>query len=456
MTGQSNIPVIENPLHAPFLKGSEGGFATATIESLSYDARGVTHIEGKAVFVEGALPGETVRLAILRQHRRYDNARLAEVLEPSPDRVAPPCPHFGVCGGCSLQHLRTDAQLAAKQYILASHLTHIGKVMPEAWLAPLAGAPFGYRRRARLGVRLVPKKGGVLIGFREKRRSYIAPLMQCLTLTPETSALLPALKSLVESLSGPDQLPQIEVAVGDNAVALTFRHLYELTEEDRNRLRTFGERHRTQIWLQSGGPDSLTALWPGSPERLRYSIPEFGVTLEFRPTDFVQVNAPMNQQMVGQAMKLLDLAPQDRVLDLFCGLGNFTLPIARRAGHVLGVEAEGSAVEMARQNARLNKIDNVEFRAVNLYDEKSSAAPWGDFHFDKLLLDPPRTGAIEAIKRLADPLPGRIVYVSCNPSTLARDSQYLAQVLGYRLATAGAMDMFPQTSHVESMALFVR
>lgn len=427
----------------------------ARVESFSHDGRGVARIGGKATFIEGALPGEVVRFRYLNRHRNYDNGRLVEVIAPSSDRVTPPCPHFGSCGGCSLQHMTPAAQLAAKQQTLAEQLQRLGKVDPETWLAPLAGPAWGYRRRARLGVRFVPSKGGVLVGFREKRKSFIANLDSCAVLPPAVSALLPALRRLIGGLSCPDRIPQIEAAVGNDATALVFRHLVPLTENDRAQLRGFGERHGMQIHLQAHGPETIEALWPASPAPLYYRLPEFDVAIEFRPTDFVQVNAELNAAMVRQAPVLLELKPEDRVLDLFCGLGNFTLPLARRAGQALGIEADAGLVEGARANAARNGLANVEFRSGNLYDE-TGPVPWQGFTFNKLLLDPPRSGAMEAIKRLTERLPERIVYVSCYPATLARDAEYLVRVLGYRLAAAGAMDMFPHTGHIESMALFVR
>jgi 23S rRNA (uracil1939-C5)-methyltransferase len=433
-----------------------GDTGVATIESLNHDARGVARVNGKVTFIEGALPGESVRFRYLNRRKSYDNAVLLDVLTPSPDRIAPRCPHFGVCGGCSLQHLRLSAQLAAKQRVLADSLGHIGKVEPETWLAPLAGQEWGYRRRARLGVRLVPKKGGVLVGFRERRRSFVTNLSECPVLEDRVSRLLPGLRALIAGLSCPDRIPQIEVAVADNAVALVFRHLVALVSTDLEQLSAFGERHGLQIYLQGAGPDSVAPLSPRAPEALCYRLPEQDVTIRFGPADFVQVNGEVNRQMVAQALKLLELKPADRVLDLFCGLGNFTLPLARRCQQVLGIEADGTAVAAARANAALNAIANVEFRAGNLYDEEARQDPWGEFQFEKLLLDPPRSGAIEVLKRLRAPLPRRIVYVSCSPATLARDAEYLVRALGYRLVTAGAMDMFPHTSHVESMALFVQ
>jgi 23S rRNA (uracil1939-C5)-methyltransferase len=435
---------------------ASGDTGVATIESLNHDARGVARVNGKVTFIEGALPGESVRFRYLNRRKSYDNAVLLDVLTPSPDRIAPRCPHFGVCGGCSLQHLRLSAQLAAKQRVLADSLAHIGKVEPGTWLAPLAGQGWGYRRRARLGVRLVPKKGGVLVGFRERRRSFVTNLSECPVLEDRVSRLLPGLRALIAGLSCPDRIPQIEVAVADNAVALVFRHLVALVSTDLEQLSAFGERHGLQIYLQGAGPDSVAPLSPRAPEALCYRLPEQDVTIRFGPADFVQVNGEVNRQMVAQALKLLELKPADRVLDLFCGLGNFTLPLARRCQQVLGIEADGTAVAAARANAALNAIANVEFRAGNLYDEEARQDPWGEFQFEKLLLDPPRSGAIEVLKRLRAPLPRRIVYVSCSPATLARDAEYLVRALGYRLVTAGAMDMFPHTSHVESMALFVQ
>ncbi len=429
--------------------------AEAHIGSFSHDGRGVARIEGKATFIEGALPGEVVRFRYLNRHRNYDIGRLIEVVTPSPDRVTPRCPHFGVCGGCSLQHMTPGVQLTAKQQILVEQLERLGKVKPETWLAPLAGPAWGYRRRARLGVRRVPSKGGVQVGFREKRKSFIANLESCAVLAPRVSALLPALRQLITNLSCPDRIPQVEVAVGDNDTALVFRHLVPLTENDRTQLHVFGEQHGMQIYLQPHGPESLETLWPNDPTPLYYRLPEFEVSIQFRPTDFIQVNAELNAAMVRQALALLELKSEDRVLDLFSGLGNFTLPLARRAGQVLGIEADAELIEGARANAARNDLNNVEFRTGNLYDE-AGPSPWEGYTFNKLLLDPPRSGAMEAIRRLAEPLPERIVYVSCYPATLARDAEYLVRVLGYRLAAAGAMDMFPHTSHVESMALFVR
>ncbi|MGE5240161.1 MAG: 23S rRNA (uracil(1939)-C(5))-methyltransferase RlmD [Bacteroidota bacterium] len=429
--------------------------AIATVVSLSHDGRGVARLDGKTVFIEGALPGERVRFRYFNKYKNYDSGGLVDILEASPDRVTPPCPHFGVCGGCDLQHLRAELQIQAKQRIVAEQLAHLGKVEPQNWLAPITGPALDYRRRARLGVRHVPSQGGVVIGFRERRRSFIANLDTCPVLDPKIVALLPALRAVIGALSRPDRIPQIEVAVGDADFALVFRHLVPFQDRDREQLRAFGERHGAQIYTQRGGPDSALILWPSEPRGLYYRLPEFDVDIRFQPTDFVQINSAVNRAMVSQAVRLLEPKSNEQVLDLFCGLGNFTLPLARHAGQVLGVEADGDLVQRARQNAQRHGMANVEFRSADLYQETTPAS-WGEFRPDKLLLDPPRSGAMEAIKALVEPLPSRIVYVSCYPATLARDSQYLVHVSGYRLEAAGVMDMFPQTSHVETMALFVR
>ena len=432
-----------------------GDQAVVTVTSLSHDGRGVARIDGKTVFIEGALPGERVRFRYFNKYKNYDSGGLVEILEASPDRVTPPCPHFGVCGGCDLQHLRPEVQIQTKQRIVAGQLAHLGKVEPQNWLAPVIGPALGYRRRARLGVRHTSSQGGMLIGFRERRRSFIANLDACLVLDPKIAALLPAMRAVIGELSRPDRIPQVEVAAGDEDFTLVFRHLVPLQDRDKELLCAFGERHGVQIYTQRGGPDSAVALWPSEPRRLYYRLPEFDVDIRFQPTDFVQINGAVNRATVNQAIQLLEPKRDEQVLDLFCGLGNFTLPLARHAGRVLGIEAGADLVQRARENAQRQGMDNVEFRAADLYQE-TAPAPWGEFRPDKLLLDPPRSGAMEAIKALAEPLPSRIVYVSCYPATLARDSQYLVHVLGYRLEAAGVMDMFPQTSHVETMALFVR
>ncbi len=436
-----------------------GDVAVARIESLDYEGNGVARIDGKTVFIQGALPGDEVRFRYHNKKRNFDTGGVIEILIPSQDRVVPRCPYFGICGGCRLQHLRPEAQLREKQHVLRDSLAHIGKVQPDAWLPPLHGPVWGYRRKARLGVRFVAKKGGVLVGFREKRHSFITPLGSCEVLDPAVSALLPPLRILIAGLSRPERMPQIEVAVSDPVgdapcVALVFRHLEPLTAKDLGQLCQFGERRAVQIFLQPAGPDSISRLWPESAD-LVYRLPEQGIELRFEPNDFVQVNAAINRALIARALEILDPGSSEAVLDLFCGLGNFSLPLARRARRVLGVEGDNALVARARTNAAHNGIENAEFLAADLYATDGPAS-WGDERFDKWLLDPPRTGAMEVLKRLpADGSgPRRIVYVSCNPGTLARDSEVLVHVKGYRLACAGVLDMFPHTSHVESLALF--
>ena len=426
----------------------------AAIDSLAHDGRGVAHIDGKATFIEAALPGEEVLFVYRKRHRRYDEGEALEIITPSSQRVMPRCPHFSVCGGCSLQHVAPEAQIHMKEEILLENLRRIGDVMPAEVMPPLTGPHWAYRRRARLGAKYVDKKQAMLVGFRERRSSYLADISRCEILHPAVGEHLLELRALLQGLQAYKHIPQIEVAAGDDAIALVFRHLESLSEPDRSALRDFGERYGFYIYLQSGGPDSVVALWPQEPH-LTYSLPDFELTLEFLPTDFTQVNGEMNRHMVAQAITLLDLGPQERVLDLFCGLGNFTLPIARRAGGVVGVEGDAKLVQRARDNAVRNGIANAEFHAADLATPDASW-PWLEGGFDKILLDPPRTGALDAVRRIGPLHASRIVYVSCNPATFARDAAELVHEHGYRLLRAGVMDMFPHTTHVECMALFER
>ncbi len=423
------------------------------IDSLNHDGRGVARVDGKVVFIDGALPGEDVLFRYRKRRGKYDSGAIVEILKPSPDRIVAACAHHGVCGGCSLQHLRPAAQIAAKEQVLRDALTRLAKVPVAHWLSPVTGPPWGYRRKARLGARLVPKKGGALVGFREKRSAFITPLEDCKTLDPRFAARLPDLQGLLSQLSCPDRIPQIEVAAGDDAAALVFRHLDPLTAGDVELLRAFGRRHGLQIHLQPKGPDSIHALWPRPAPMLSYRLPEHDIEILFQATDFTQVNSAVNRQMVDQAVALLDPQPRDRILDLFCGLGNFTLPLARRAGLVLGIEADARLVVRAEHNARHNGIENARFRAADLAGAAASRS-WDDFNFNKVLLDPPRPGAMDVIKQLPSAGVERIVYVSCNPATLARDSEDLVHISGYRLSQAGVIDMFPHTTHVESIAVF--
>lgn len=427
-----------------------------TVDSLAHDGRGVAHVEGKAVFVAGALPGERVLLGRRRRHRSFDEAELGSIETPSPQRVAPKCAHFGVCGGCSLQHLDAAAQLAFKQQHLLEQLERIGGVQPQRVLPPLASDPWNYRRRARLGAKYVPKKGKVLVGFRERAAPFIAQLQRCEILAAPVDGLIEPLSALLTGLTIRAQTPQIEVAVADNATALVFRVLAQPSAEDRAALAQFGAQHGIRIYLQPGGLDTIAPLEEGEPaEPLFYRLPEFDVTLEFGPSDFIQVNGPLNRRLVCQAVELLACEPSERVLDLFCGLGNFTLALARRCGEVLGVEGDAGLTARAAANARRNGIANAQFRSADLFVADESR-PWMQQKFGRVLLDPPRAGAREVLPSVARCGAERVVYISCHPGSLARDAGILVHDLGFRLEAAGAMDMFPHTAHVESMAVFVR
>ena len=431
----------------------------ADVTDLAHDGRGVARIDGKAVFVAGALEGERVRVRLHQRHRHFDEAEVVEVIAASPHRVEPKCPHFGVCGGCSLQHLDAGAQIAAKQRVLADNFARIGKVEPGHWLPPLAGEPWGYRRKGRLSVRAVAKKGRVLVGFREGANPrYVADIRHCDVVHPALGTKIELIGELVGSLEAAADIAQIEFAAGDYTVALVFRHLQPLSEGDQAALVAFGQRHGFAIYLQPGGVSSVHPLWPEAP-RLAFKLSPGGgaqdVELAFRPLDFVQVNAGMNQRMLACAMKLLDPQPTDRVLDLFCGLGNFTLPIARRVAEVAGVEGEHGLVERAGENARRNRIANASFHVANLFEDQRGA-DWARQPWDKLLLDPPRAGADQVLAYLPHKATNRIVYVSCHPASLARDAGILVNQHGFRLSEAGVMDMFPHTAHVESIAVFER
>jgi len=425
-----------------------------TVESLSHDGRGVAHLDGKAVFVDGALPGEVVGFEYLATHRKFDEGRVTVVHQASPDRVTPRCPHFGVCGGCSLQHLDAGAQIRAKQQVLLDNLRRIGSVEPGVLLPVLSGPVWGYRSKARLAAKYVHKKGRLLVGFREKRNPYVADLVRCDVLHPSVGEHLPELSALVDRLDARARIPQIEVAVSESVTALVFRHLDPLCEGDLVQLRQFAIERSMHIYLQPGGPETVRLLWPQQ-SILAYHLPARDVEIRFLPTDFTQVNTAINEQMVERVLQLLQPGPQDRVLDLFCGLGNFTLPMARLAGSVTGVEGEAGLVSRARANAQLNGIDNVVFHVDDLAADTPDPG-WSGGHYDKLLLDPPRSGAAAVLPVIGRIRPGRIVYVSCHPGSLARDAGLLVNQLGYRLQAAGVMDMFPHTAHVESIALFER
>ncbi|HEY8011974.1 MAG TPA: 23S rRNA (uracil(1939)-C(5))-methyltransferase RlmD [Rudaea sp.] len=426
----------------------------ADITDLTHDGRGVAHIAGKAVFVAGALAGERVKLRYTGKHRHYDEAAVEEILLASPDRVVPRCAHFGVCGGCALQHLDPAAQIAAKQRALLENLERIGKVQPQALLEPVTGTPWGYRRKARLSVKFVDKKGRMLVGFRESNGRYVADIRRCEVLHPAVGERIEALAALLESLQAKREIAQIEVAAGDDLVALVFRHLQPLSEQDRSALVEFGKTHQLGIFLQPGGIDSVAPLWPEQAQ-LSFRLPKYDVELDFRPLDFIQVNGGMNRRMIDHALGLLDPQPTDRVLDLFCGLGNFTLPLARRAAQVTGVEGEAGLVRRAQENAQRNKVENATFYSADLAADQRGA-PWAKADYELLLLDPPRSGADAVLEYLPKRSTRRVVYVSCHPASLARDAGILVERHGFILRSAGVMDMFPHTAHVESIALFER
>lgn len=428
----------------------------ALIDSLDQEGRGVTRPGGKVVFVEGALPGEKVEIATQRRKPSYDLARVTQVLHPSFARVVPRCPHFGNCGGCSLQHQEFSAQVAAKQRALEDVLWRIGRVRPEQILAPIYGMPWHYRARARLSVRLVPRKGGVLVGFHEKHSSYVADMDSCLVLPQAVSDLLRPLRALIGGLSVADRLPQVEVAAGERFTVLVLRILDPLSADDEAALRAFGDAHGVHLWLQPKGPDTARPFHPAGGGLPSYLLPDFGLELFFRPTEYTQVNPSLNRVLVRRALSLLDPRPGERIADFFCGLGNFTLPIARRGAQVTGFEGSPPLVARGEENARRNGLEGrASFRVLDLFRvEPSDIAAHG--RFDKWLVDPPRDGAVELVKALPEDAPPRIVYVSCNPATLARDAAVLTQVKGYRLSAAGVANMFPHTSHVESVAVFER
>jgi len=424
---------------------------TGRVESLNHEGAGVVRA-GKAVFVAGALPGESVSFIRRQHHRQHDEAELIEVLEPVPGRVAPRCAHFGRCGGCALQHLDGAAQLAIKAQQLRDSLVRIGRVEPRAWLEPLTGPAWNYRRRARLGARYVRAQGRSLVGFRERYSSRVARLERCEVLVPPVDALLAPLGELLTRLSIRERVPQIEVASTATCTALVVRVLEPPSEADREALLGFEQAHGVRILLQPAGPASVHTLREPAPA-LEYALPEWDVRMQFEPTDFIQVNEPLNRALVGRVIELLALDAAARVLDLYCGLGNFTLPIARRAGAVTGIEGEAGLVARARANAALNGIGHAQFHAANLDDPGCASAPWAQAGYTHVLLDPPRTGARAILPLLASLKPVRLVYVSCHPGSLARDLGILVHELGFELLAAGIADMFPQTSHVESVAV---
>lgn len=428
---------------------------TANITSESHDGRGIAigH-DGKTTFINGALIGETVQYRLSKLHRKYNEADVVEIITASPQRTSPECKHFGVCGGCSLQHMNQLAQIQLKQQTLLDQLKHFGHIEPESLLTPISAGEYNYRRKARLGVRYVEKKGKMFVGFREKASRYLADIDTCAILHPSVGQRLPEIKALMLSLEQFEQIPQIEIAVGDDATALIIRHMNDLPESDINKCREFAKTHQIHLYLQANPPVPLQKIWPEDQNhRLTYALTDYQINIHFHPLDFTQVNAELNPLMVKQACELLDPQSTETVLDLFCGLGNFTLPLAKSAKHVTGVEGSLDMVERAKENAEINHLSNTSFFAENLAAIPKTKPDWMQQTYDKILLDPPRTGAKDIIHHFSTFDAKRIVYVSCNPATLARDAGLLAKI-GYKLKKVGIINMFPQTSHIEAMAVF--
>jgi 23S rRNA (uracil1939-C5)-methyltransferase len=430
------------------------GPAEATIESLSHEGRGIATINGKKVFIHGALPGETVSFRYTFSKKSHaEGITESIILNPSPDRATPKCTFYDICGGCQLQHMTIEKQLSLKENTLLEQLQHFGELSPEILLPPLTGEPYSYRRKARLGARYVIKKERVLVGFRERNGRYIADMDQCEILDPRIGLKIKALANLIETLSCPRELPQIEVAISDKVCALILRHLVPLTADDLMKLSHFSSDENITFYLQPGGPDTITSLHPEDNTLLSYELSHFNITLDFHPSDFVQVNHEMNQALVKQAVKLLDPQPEETILDLFCGLGNFSLPIATRCKKVVGIEGDKKMVARATQNAKKNFLSNTEFFTADL-SQNFLGQDFAKIHFDKLFIDPPRCGAPAVIEQIPHFNPSLIVYVSCNPATLARDAKEIVQSHGYTLKSAGIINMFPHTGHVESIAIF--
>jgi 23S rRNA (uracil1939-C5)-methyltransferase len=427
-----------------------------TIESLDQEGRGIAHAEGKVIFIEGALTGEVVSYASYRKKPSFELAQMTALHRAASIRVEPKCNHYGMCGGCSMQHLDSRVQVAVKQRILEDSLSRIGKVKPESILPAIYGQAWGYRERARISAKYVIKKEKMLVGFHEKRSSFVADMQSCEILEPKVASLIQPLANLLAGLSIRDKLPQIEVAVGENVYVLVLRIMAPLSSEDEAALRAFADQHSVQFWLQTKGPETVVPFYPLDAPELTYSLPEFGVVMPFAPGEFTQVNSQLNRVMISRAIRLLDPQKGERIVDFFCGLGNFTLPIARSGAQVTGIEGSDALVKRAAQNAASNTLSaNTAFSARNLFEmDEAALAALG--RFDKWLIDPPRDGAMELVKSITPEIaPDLIVYVSCNPATLARDAAELV-LRGYVLKSAGVMNMFPQTSHVESIAVFVR
>jgi len=424
-----------------------------TIEKLSHDGRGIAYLDGKIQFVDGALTGETVKAVYTDTRSRFDELKAQKIMTASEDRVVPPCVHAQVCGGCSLQHISPAAQIKFKQSVLQEQFKHFGNISTCTLLEPVIGPVSGYRRKARLGVHYNKKRKEITLGFREKSSGVISGINECMVLDERIATKITALRELICTLDICRSIPQVEFAVGDKDVALTFRHMTLLRDGDAQKLIEFGSKHNFHIYLQPEGPASVHRIYPsGGEERLSYCLDEFSLDMKFHPNDFTQVNADINTKMISRAIEWLDLSSEDRVLDLFCGLGNFTLPLARKAGKVIGIEGNESMVVRGRENAVFNKLGNIEFYGANLQADFTKNK-WAKDGFDKILIDPPRSGALDVVQYLPAFGAKKIVYVSCNPATLARDAGVLVEH-GYTMVKAGVMDMFPHTAHVESIALF--
>ena len=432
-----------------------GVIETGTVVGLTHEGAGIVR-DGKTAFVIGALPGEVINYRRQKRHRQYDEAVLIEVLQPSAERSEPRCKSFGVCGGCSLQHLAPERQLQSKEAELRDNLERIAKVAPDRWLESMHGPVWNYRRRARLGAKYVGKKGRVVIGFRERLAPYVADVERCEVLVPPLDDLIAPLGDMLSRLDIRERLPQLEVAVADNATALVLRVLSPPSEKDLSILRDFERARGVRFYLQPGGLDTIARLPSedvATEQPLFYALPDFNIELEFTPTDFIQINGAINRQLVTRAVDFLDLTPESRVLDLYCGLGNFTLALARKAGQVVGVEGEAGLIERARHNARRNSIQNAEFHVANLSEPPAPGTPWAKGGFTHVLLDPPRVGAREVLSTVSGFRPRRLLYISCHPGSLARDIGILVHDHGFALRAAGVLDMFPHTNHVESLAV---
>ncbi len=429
-----------------------------TIESLSHDGRGVTHIDGKAVFIDGALPGEEIEFIYTSKRRKYDEGKVTEIKTASPNRVAAKCVHFGLCGGCSLMHLDENEQIKQKQAILLDNLRQIGHVSAEKVLDPVRGPVWGYRRKARLGVKYVIKKERVLVGFREKRNSFIADIKQCEVVHPTVGTRLEALAELISQFKIRDKIPQIEVAVSDEVTVLIVRHLVDMPDADKEKLMHFAQQYNFSILLQPGGLETVMPLNAGavSPYELNYKIPDYNIDMVFHAAHFTQVNADINKRMIDLAVRSLAPQPNETILDLFCGLGNFTLPLARSGANVVGIEGSDDLVQLATRNAQRNDLQNAIFHTADLFAEFDTLQLWSKQKYNKALLDPPRSGAFNVVQWLPKTEVKKIVYISCNPSTLARDADILVNTHGFRLTQTGVMDMFPHTAHVEAIAVFER